>query len=115
MSGVLYARVSDSLKQALHDHASKRGLSLTGAVVEVAERGLEAISTGSSVEALEDELERASRELDRTRARLKEAQIRLQAARERDEAINRAYGAVTERMRQEARPMPRLPQARQRY
>ena len=44
MSGVIYARVPDSLKHALHAHACKRGLSLTQAVVELLEQGLETIA-----------------------------------------------------------------------
>jgi len=45
---VVYARVPDSLKQSLHAHAAKRGLSLTQALVELVERGLEAIANANS-------------------------------------------------------------------
>jgi hypothetical protein len=107
MSGVVYARVPDSLKQALHDHAAERGLTLAAAVVEVAERGLEAIRSGASVESLENSVAASSRELERIRARLKEAQFRLEAARERDETIAHTYGALAERMRQELAQCPR--------
>ncbi len=106
MSGVVYARVPDSLKQALHKHAADRGLTLTGAVVEVAERGLEAIRTGASLESLADRLAALNREVERARMRLKEAEIRLQTAREREETIARAYAGVAERMRQELARCP---------
>ena len=44
MSAVIYARVPDSLKQALHAHAAERGLTLTTALVGLVERGLQAIA-----------------------------------------------------------------------
>jgi hypothetical protein len=100
MSAVLYARVPDSLKQALHRHAAERGLTLTHAVVELVERGLAAISGEQSVSELEAKLAAASSELDQTRARLEEAELRVQAAREREQLTAHTYSALAERARQ---------------
>ncbi len=63
------------LKQALHAHAAERGLTLTTAVVELVERGLEAIADEQSVSELEAKLAAASRELEQTRGRLQEAEL----------------------------------------
>jgi len=106
VSEVVYARVPDSLKQALREYSAARGLSLTRALVEVAERGLEAISTESDLASREAKLEAAAEELKKTRTRLTDAQVRLRAVEERDTAINRAYGAVAERIRQEVAQCP---------
>jgi hypothetical protein len=75
---VVYARVPDSLKQSLHAHAAKRGLSLTQALVELVERGLEAIATETSIAELERKLTAATSELAETRGRLNDAEPALQ-------------------------------------
>ena len=56
MSAVVYARVPASLKHDLEAHASKRGLSLTRAVVELVGRGLEVSAEEHSVTELEEML-----------------------------------------------------------
>src|SRR6266702_4228636 len=56
MSQVIYARVPDSLKQALASRAHERELNLTATVVELLEQGLEA-SDDQRAERLERALE----------------------------------------------------------
>ena len=107
MSAVIYARVPDSLKQALEAHASARGLTLTRAVVELLEHGLEAIADEQSIAELKGKLAVLTGELAQTRGRLKEAELRLQAARERDQTTARTYGALAERTRQELASCPK--------
>ncbi len=106
MSAVLYARVPDSLKQVLHAHAADRGLSLTTAVVELLERGLEAGANAQSVAELERTLALAESELAQTRARLQQAELGLQAAREREQTTARTYSALGERARQQLASCP---------
>jgi hypothetical protein len=110
MGAVVYARVADSLKHALQEHASERGLSLTRAVVELVERGLEAIANETSVEAREQRLRALASELEGTRARVREAELAVQAAREREQLTARTYRAVAERSRQELVLCPRCRQ-----
>jgi hypothetical protein len=107
MSAVIYARVPDSLKQTLHAHAGERGLTLTTAVVELLERGLEAIADEHSVHELEAKLAAVSNELEATRGGLREAELGLQAAREREQLSARTYGALAERARQPLGSCPR--------
>jgi hypothetical protein len=101
MSAVVYARVPDALKQDLEAHAAERGLSLTRAVVELLERGLEART---------DELTAATGALADTRRRLTQAELGLQVAREREATTTRAYTAFAARARHE---LARCPQCRQ--
>ena len=104
---MVYARVPDSLKQALQAHASERGLTLTQAVVELVEHGLEAIADEQSVPGLEAKLALSTSELEKTRGRLKEAELRLQAAREREQLTARTYTALAARARQQLASCPR--------
>jgi hypothetical protein len=53
MSEVIYARVPDNLKAAADEYAKQRGTTLTGAVVDLLERGLSAVSDAPSVATLE--------------------------------------------------------------
>ena len=73
MSAVVYARVADSLKEALEAHRAARGLTLTGAVVELLEQGLQAFADEQSVSELEAKLALVTSELEKTRGRLREA------------------------------------------
>jgi hypothetical protein len=110
MSAVVYARVPDSLKQALHAHASERALTLTGAVVDLLERGLEAIANEQSLAELEGKLAACTSERAQTRARLRESKLRVQAAREREQTTAHTYTALAERARHE---LASCPQCRQ--
>jgi rubrerythrin len=107
MSAVLYARVPDSLKHALHRHAAEGGLTLTDAVVELVERGLAALSDEQSVSELEAKLASTRSEREQTRARLQEAELGLQAARERERLTARTYRALAERTGQTLGSCPR--------
>jgi hypothetical protein len=106
MSAVVYARVPDALKQAVHVHASARGLSLTQAIVELVEHGLEASAGEHSRTELEGKLARATSALTQTRARLQEGELGLQAAREREQLTAHTYSAFAERARQKLASCP---------
>jgi len=95
VSAVVYTRVPDSLKQALEAHASERGLSLTRAVVELVERGLEQTADQPS-----------SSELEQTRVQLKQAELGLQSATQRERLTARTYRALAERARHQLGSCP---------
>jgi len=105
VSTVVYARVPDSLKQALAARARERGLSLTAAVVALLEHSLDTTEDERAREQ-EGELAASASELERTRARLAEAELRLEAAREQEEMIARTYRALAERARGELASCP---------
>src|SRR6266498_4232658 len=101
MSAVIYARLPDSLKQALHAHAAERGLTLTAALVALLGQCLEALTQQTSVAELEEQLALATSERAQTHAQLQQAELRLQAAREREQTSARSYRALAERTRQQ--------------
>jgi hypothetical protein len=98
VSTVVYARVPDSLKQALAARARERDLSLTAAVVALLERGLDA-SEEERAREREGELAASASELERTRARLAEAEAALELARGREQITASTYRALAERAR----------------
>ena len=100
MSQVIYARVPDSLKQALASRAHERELNLTATVVELLEQGLEA-SDDQRAERLERALATAAGQLEQTRARLAEAKRTLAAAKQRQQLTSRTLRALAERARHE--------------
>jgi len=106
VSTVIYARVPDSLKQALAVRAGERGLSLTAAAVALLERGLDT-SEEERVREREGELAASASELEQTRARLAEAQAGLALAREREQITATSMRALAERARGE---LPSCPQ-----
>jgi DNA repair exonuclease SbcCD ATPase subunit len=105
VSTVVYARVPDTLKQALEARARERGLSQTATVVELLEQGLQA-SDDQRSEALGRELASSTGQLERTRARLTQAEARLEAAQQREEALSRSLRALAERARHELASCP---------
>ena len=107
MSAVIYARVPDSLKQALQAHAAERGLTLTAALVALLGQGLEALTQQTSVAELEAHLALATSERAQAHVQLQQAELRLQAAREREQTSARSYRALAERTRQQLGFCPR--------
>jgi hypothetical protein len=77
MSQVIYARVPDTLKEAADAYADERGVTLTGAVVDLLARGLAAASDERSVEQLELNLARVTTEKAKVEADLRAAQNEL--------------------------------------
>ena len=59
MSQVIYARVSDDLKDAVDGYAGGRGVTLTSAVTDLLERGLGSVSDAPSVAETERQLSEA--------------------------------------------------------
>ncbi len=100
MSAVLYVRLPEALKQALAEHAARRGLSQTRAAVALLEQGLEAAAGEHSFAELEGRLAHSESEQAGTWARLREAELALAAARERELLTARTYRALAARARQ---------------
>jgi hypothetical protein len=75
---VIYARVPETLKQATDDYAGDRGVTITTAVVELLERGLEANANARSVAELESKVTQLVAETAHLRRELHGAKSELQ-------------------------------------
>jgi antitoxin component of RelBE/YafQ-DinJ toxin-antitoxin module len=71
MTQVIYARTPEKVKAAADAYASERGMTLTGAVVDLLERGLSAASDEQSIAELQANLARANAEKAQVEASLK--------------------------------------------
>jgi len=89
------------LKEALDTFAEDRGTTLTTAVVDLIERGLDSVTNARSIADLEQKAVKCAAELRHTRARLGEAEARLQTAMEREQMNSHAYKVLAERAQQE--------------
>jgi hypothetical protein len=76
---VIYARVPTALKEAADAYASQHGKTLTGAVADLLDRGLNAASDQRSIGQLEVNLARVSAEKAEAEAGLQAATTRLAA------------------------------------
>lgn len=76
---VIYARVPTALKEAADAYASQHGKTLTGAVADLLDRGLNAASDERSIGQLEVKLARVSAEKAEAEASLQAAATRLAA------------------------------------
>jgi hypothetical protein len=81
VSEVIYARVPDSVKGAADAYANQRGTTLTGAVVDLLERGLAAVADQRSIEQLEVNLARVTAEKAEIDAKLHGASAELAVLR----------------------------------
>ena len=77
MSQVIYARVPATVKEAADAYAGERGVTLTGAVVDLLERGLAAVSDEHSVSELQANLARIAAEKAQAESELKTAASEL--------------------------------------
>lgn len=78
MSQVVYARVPDTLKDAVDLYAAERGTTLTSSVVDLLERGLTATSDAPSITALELRLATAAAQKTEIEASLRSVRLELQ-------------------------------------
>jgi hypothetical protein len=76
---VIYARVPTALKEAADAYASQHGKTLTGAVADLLDRGLNAASDERSIGELEANLARATAEKAEAQAGLQAASAQLAA------------------------------------
>lgn len=81
---VIYARVPSGLKEHVEVYAAEHGLTLTSAVAELLERGLEAVSNGTSIKELEARVASLDRESSAARIEAAEAKGEASALRARD-------------------------------
>lgn len=110
-SEVIYARVPSATKEAAEAHAAERGVTLTNAVSELLDRGLQAISDEPSVAQLERRAEELQRQLDTARLEIHHAEMTVQGLREREAALTSAYQALAERTAQAVGTCPRCHEA----
>jgi len=108
---VIYARVPSATKEAAEAHAAERGVTLTNAVSELLERGLQAISDEASVTQLERRAEDLQRQLESATLQIREAEMTVQGLREREAALTSAYHALAERTAQAVGTCPHCHEA----
>jgi len=104
VSGVVYVRVSQLLKQTLAARAREQGLTQTAAVVELLERGLQA--NDDQLEGLQHQLASLTGQLEQTRARLAETEAELNAISYREQTLAQTLTALAERARHELASCP---------
>lgn len=90
---VIYARVPVALKEAADEYASRHGKTLTGAVVDLLDRGLNAATDERSVRDLEANLARVTAEKATTEAELRTAETKLAALGAFAERAQRSVGS----------------------
>ena len=78
-SQVIYARVPSAINKATHAYATERGKTLTGAVADLLDRGLSAVSDERSVRELRASLASATEEKAKVDADLQVARAQLAA------------------------------------
>lgn len=84
---VIYSRVPAELKRSVEAHASETGKTLTSAVIDLLERGLEATSSADSVRGLEQRIADLGNELHQREEALADAQSRLGGVEERERGL----------------------------
>lgn len=67
----IYVRVPEATKTAAKDYAETNGMTLTGAISELLERGLEAIEDADSISRLQSQLQAKDVELQEAAARVR--------------------------------------------
>lgn len=89
---VIYARVPTALKEACDAYAAQRGATLTGAVVDLLDRGLSAVSDERSVAELEKNLAEVAAAKNVAEAALHAAQTELGAVKAFAQRAGREVG-----------------------
>jgi hypothetical protein len=89
---VIYARVPAALKEAADAYASEHGKTLTGAVAELLDRGLGAVSDERSIGQLEASLARVKAEKAEAEAELQAATTQLAALKALAQRASRKVG-----------------------
>ena len=92
MSGVIYARVPDTVKAAADDYANRGGMTLTRAIVELIEGGLAAATDAPSVASLEASLAQARAEKAQVEAELNSLRAETAAFRAFADRARRTVG-----------------------
>lgn len=101
-TAVVYARIASGLKGQVEAYAHERGMTLTAAVIDLLERGLEAVSNGASVEQLRDRSVEQDRQLSTARVEMAEANAALSSLQERE----RGMQTLAQRAEQTLGPCP---------
>ncbi|HZP97241.1 MAG TPA: hypothetical protein VFC31_13055 [Candidatus Limnocylindria bacterium] len=86
-TAVVYARIASGLKIQVEAYASERGMTLTAAVVDLLERGLEAVSNAASLDQLRERIAEQDREFSTARVELAEANAALSSLQERERSL----------------------------
>lgn len=101
-TAVVYARIATGLKAQVEAYANDRGVTLTAAVADLLQRGLEAASNSASVDQLQDRLTEQDHQLSTARVALAEANARLSSLQERERGLQ----TLAQRAEQTLGPCP---------
>lgn len=82
---VIYARIPAGLKEAVDSYAQERSVTLTAAVTDLLERGLQAVSDAASVSELQSRVVALDRDLGVARIELAESNAALSSLRAREQ------------------------------
>jgi hypothetical protein len=85
---VIYARIPAGLKEAVDAYAHERSLTLTAAVTDLLERGLQAVSDAASVSELQSRVVALDRDLGVARVELAESNAALSSLRGREQELH---------------------------
>lgn len=89
-TAVIYARIPEALKETVEGYAKEQGATLTTAVVDLLERGLEAVSNVASVAELQERATQLSE-------KLRNADFKVRTLEERERTWLPAYRAIAEK------------------
>lgn len=101
-TAVVYARIASGLKGQVEAYANDRGVTLTAAVADLLERGLEAVSNAASVDELQHRVTELDRQLSTARIELAEANATRSSLQERERGLQ----TLAQRAEQTLGPCP---------
>lgn len=101
-TAVVYARIASGLKGQVEAYANDRGVTLTAAVADLLERGLEAVSNAASVDQLQHRVAELDRQLSTARIELAEANATRSSLQERERGLQ----TLAQRAEQTLGPCP---------
>lgn len=101
-TAVVYARIASGLKGQVEAYANVQGVTLTAAVADLLERGLEAVANAASLDQLQDRISEQDRQLSTARVDLADAKTTLSALQERERGLQ----TLAQRAEQTLGPCP---------
>src|SRR6266536_4036090 len=103
---VIYARVPRALKEAIDGYRHERGMTITTAVVDLLNRGMESVMNEESATDLERRLAEVTGRLSAAEAKGREAQATVETLEEREQNLMGAYRVLAERVKQNVGTCP---------
>lgn len=95
----LYFRATGELRQAVDEYSASQGVTLSGALGRLVERGLEAVANEESVQRLQSELEHRREELASARLKFAQTEGQVKALQERDVKWQLFHKSIEQQLR----------------